>query len=302
MEPAKSRIRRCAIYTRKSSEEGLEQDFNSLHAQREACEAYVKSQAGEGWQVIKTAYDDGGYSGGSMERPALGYDVRDRHLLINRAEAVTVKQIYERYLELGSVRLLKHDLDRRGVSSKTRVSMKGLKSGGRSFSRGALYELLANPIYIGEIRHKRERHLGLHEAILERELWERVQQRLREQAAQRGKRPTKAGSSPLAGLLFDQSGEPLYAQCTAKGTRRYRYYVSKGLITGSAKDTQSGWRLSAAEIERAVAIAARSILDDRPGLLEAIENSEIDSPDVRATLETAADYGRRLIAGESING
>src|SRR5260221_7791481 len=71
MEPAKSRTRRCAIYTRKSSEEGLEQDFNSLHAQREACEAYIKSQAGEGWHLVRTAYDDGGYSGGSMERPAL---------------------------------------------------------------------------------------------------------------------------------------------------------------------------------------------------------------------------------------
>src|SRR5882672_348089 len=70
MEPGKTH-RRWAIYTRKSSEEGLEQDFNSLHAQREACEAYIKSQAGEGWQLIKTAYDDGGYSGGSMERPAL---------------------------------------------------------------------------------------------------------------------------------------------------------------------------------------------------------------------------------------
>ena len=395
MEPAKAR-KRCAIYTRKSSEEGLEQDFNSLHAQREACEAYVKSQAGEGWHLVTTAYDDGGYSGGSMGRPALqhlledirqkqidvvvvykvdrltrsladfakmvevfdaqgvsfvsvtqqfntttsmgrltlnvllsfaqferevtgerirdkiaaskrkgiwmggttplGYDVRDRHLVINRPEGATVRQIYERYLELGSVRLLKQDLDRRGVRSKVRVSIKGLKSGGRSFSRGALYELLANPIYIGEIRHKRERHLGLHDAILERELWETVQHQLREQAAQRGKRPTKAGSSPLAGLLFDQGGEPLYAQCTAKGARRYRYYVSRGLITGSSKGAQSGWRLSATEIERAVAIAARAILDDRLGMLEALEKSEIDSPDVRATLESAADYGRRLMA------
>ncbi|MDO8589227.1 MAG: recombinase family protein [Armatimonadota bacterium] len=396
MEPAKSRTRRCAIYTRKSSEEGLEQDFNSLHAQREACEAYVKSQAGEGWHPITTPYDDGGYSGGSMERPALlhlledirqkqvdvvvvykvdrltrsladfakmvevfdaqgvsfvsvtqqfntttsmgrltlnvllsfaqferevtgerirdkiaaskrkgmwmggttplGYDVRDRHLVINRAEAATVKQIYERYLELGSVRLLKQDLDRHGVNSKTRVSMKGLKSGGRSFSRGALYELLANPIYIGEIRHKRERHLGLHDAILERDLWEKVQKQLAEQAGRRGQRTTKAGSSPLAGLLFDQSGEPLYAQCTAKGARRYRYYVSKSLITGSANDAQRGWRLSAAEIERAVAIAARAILDDRIGLLEALETSGIEYPDLRAMLEAAADYSRRLTA------
>src|SRR5467141_1018698 len=283
MEHAKSRTRRCAIYTRKSSEEGLEQDFNSLHAQREACEAFIKSQTGEGWRLIKTAYDDGGLSGGTMERPALqrlledirrrlvdvvvvykvdrltrsladfakmvevfdaqgvsfvavtqqfntttsmgrltlnvllsfaqferevtgerirdkiaaskrkgiwmggcpsiGYDVRDRRLVINQAEATTVRQIYHRYLKTRSVPKLKKDLDRDGVVSKIRVSSKGIRSGGQSFSRGALYELLSNPIYIGEIRHKRERHPGQHEAILPREIWERVQQRLNENAA-----------------------------------------------------------------------------------------------------------------------
>jgi site-specific DNA recombinase len=71
MERAKRPIRRCAVYTRKSSEEGLEQDFNSLHAQREACEAFIASQQGEGWKLIKAAYDDGGISGATMERPAL---------------------------------------------------------------------------------------------------------------------------------------------------------------------------------------------------------------------------------------
>src|SRR6516165_6200949 len=71
MEQSKPKARRCAVYTRKSSEEGLEQNFNSLHAQREACEAFVKSQTSEGWKLIKTAYDDGGLSGGTMERPAL---------------------------------------------------------------------------------------------------------------------------------------------------------------------------------------------------------------------------------------
>src|SRR5712672_4872068 len=69
--PERSRTLRCAIYTRKSSEEGLEQDFNSLQAQREACEAFIKSQSGEGWRLVKTAYDDGGISGGTMVRPAL---------------------------------------------------------------------------------------------------------------------------------------------------------------------------------------------------------------------------------------
>src|ERR1700719_3890711 len=278
MTHANSAVRRCAVYTRKSSEEGLEQDFNSLHAQREACEAFVKSQAGEGWRLIKTAYDDGGLSGGTMERPALqrlladtrsglidavvvykvdrltrsladfakmvevfdaqgvsfvavtqqfntttsmgrltlnvllsfaqferevtgerirdkiaaskrkgiwmggcpsmGYDVRDRRLVVNQAEAATVQQIYQRYLKTGSVPKLKKELDRDGVVSVMRVSRKGNRSGGQSFSRGALYELLSNPIYIGEIRHKEERHPGQHEAILERKLWEKVQQRL----------------------------------------------------------------------------------------------------------------------------
>ena len=245
MEHAKAKLRRCAIYTRKSSEEGLEQDFNSLHAQREACEAFVRSQAGEGWRLIQTAYDDGGFSGGTMERPALqrlladirerlvdvvvvykvdrltrsladfakmvelfdahgvsfvavtqqfntttsmgrltlnvllsfaqferevtgerirdkiaaskrkgmwmggvpplGYDVRERRLVVNPAEAETVRGIFRRYLELGCVRLLKNDLDRGGIVSKVRIAKSGTRSGGKPFSRGALYALLCQP-------------------------------------------------------------------------------------------------------------------------------------------------------------
>src|SRR6202451_2260349 len=283
MERASNAIRRCAVYTRKSSEEGLEQDFNSLHAQREASEAFIKSQQGEGWRLVKTAYDDGGLSGGTMERPALqrlladigsglidvvvvykvdrltrsladfakmvevfdaqgvsfvavtqqfntttsmgrltlnvllsfaqferevtgerirdkiaaskrkgiwmggcppiGYDVCDRRLVINQADAETVRLIYQRYLKTGSVPKLKKELDRDAIVSKIRVSRKGNKSGGLSFSRGALYELLSNPIYIGEIRHKQECHPGQHEAILDRKLWEKVQRHLQNRAA-----------------------------------------------------------------------------------------------------------------------
>jgi site-specific DNA recombinase len=127
----------------------------------------------------------------------LGYDVRERRLVLNQAEAHVVRQIYQRYLELGSVRLLKQDLDQRGVASKVRLSQKGSKSGSNSFSRGALYELLSNPIYIGEIRHKRERHPGQHEPILERETWEQVQHRL-SRGARRDREPTtEATSSPF---------------------------------------------------------------------------------------------------------
>jgi site-specific DNA recombinase len=100
----------------------------------------------------------------------LGYDVIDRRLVVNQSEAETVREIFRRYLELGSVRLLMEDLNRRGVRSKVRVAKNGKRSGGNSFFRGALYSVLSNPIYIGEIRRKGARHLGLHEPIVDREL------------------------------------------------------------------------------------------------------------------------------------
>jgi len=396
MERASNAIRRCAVYTRKSSEEGLEQDFNSLHAQREACEAFIKSQQGEGWKLVKTAYDDGGVSGGTMERPALqrlledirhglidavvvykvdrltrsladfakmvevfdaqgvsfvavtqqfntttsmgrltlnvllsfaqferevtgerirdkiaaskrkgiwmggcpsiGYDVRDRRLVVNQAEATTVRQIYHRYLEVGSVPKLKKDLDRDGVVSKIRVSRKGIRSGGRSFSRGALYELLSNPIYIGEIRHKQERYPGQHEAILERELWEKVQQRLLDRAARTPEPQTKAPPSPLAGKVFDETGEPLYSQGAVKRGRRYRYYVSRALVRGSTSEGHRGWRVPGPELERAAAIAARSILDDKPAILEALQGAGMGDTDLNQVFTLAAEWRERLLS------
>ena len=182
--------------------------------------------------------------------PPLGYDVRDRGLIINQTEAQTVRQIYQRYVELGSVRRLQSDLDRQGIVSKVRVSRKEVKSGGRGFSRGALYELLSNPVYIGEIRHKQERHLGQHQPILERELWEKVQEQLRKGARRNRDPSTQASPSSLAGKIFDENGDPLYAQGAAKGGRRYRYFVSRGLVRKSAKDGHRGWRISARELER----------------------------------------------------
>ncbi len=388
-------IRRCAIYTRKSSEEGLEQDFNSLHAQREACESFIKSQAGEGWKLIKTAYDDGGYSGGTIERPALqrlladiraglidvvvvykvdrltrsladfakmvelfdshrvsfvavtqqfntttsmgrltlnvllsfaqferevigerirdkiaaskrkgmwvggglpvGYEVHDRKLVVHQGQARTVRQIFERYLELGSVRLLKRDLDQRGIVSEIRVSKNGKQRGGKPFSRGALYHLLSNPIYLGEIRHKTERHPGQHEAIVSRELWERVQERLRNRAVRRGDgRKTEAPRSPLAGKLFDEKGEPLYVQGAAKGHRRYRYYVSRKLVRSGPEDAEHGWRLSAPEVERSVSAAARQILADRDAVAQAVEESGSDAHRLPAVLKSAQAWSERL--------
>ncbi|HUO03638.1 MAG TPA: recombinase family protein, partial [Candidatus Binataceae bacterium] len=226
--------------------------------------------------------------------PPLGYDVRERRLAINPAEAETVRHIYERYLALGSVRQLRRELGRQGIVSKVRVSQKGTKSGGCRFSRGALYELLANPIYVGEIRHKQERYPGQHEAILARDLWEKVQQRLLENTARGRSSSSGTIASPLAGKIRDAQGEPLYVQGAAKAGRRYRYYVSRSLVNGSAKDDGQGWRLAAPEIERAVAAAACHILGDRPGMLAALEQSDIESPDPRAAVESTSALCRRL--------
>jgi site-specific DNA recombinase len=360
--PNSSATRRCAVYTRKSSEEGLQQDFNSLHAQREACEAYVRSQAGEGWRLVKAAYDDGGLSGGNMDRPALqqlladirarqvdvvvvykvdrltrslmdfakiveefdrhgvsfvavtqqfntttsmgrltlnvllsfaqferevtterirdkiaaskrkgmwmggnlplGYDVEHRKLVINREEAKTVELIYQRYLELGCVRLLQQDSEKRCIHSKVRVSREGKRSGGCPFSRGALYTLLANPIYVGDIRHKDVRYEGQHEAILDRDLWQKVQQQLKDQGTTRKGITGTSTLSPLAGKLFDASGNRLVPTHTVKKGRRYRYYISQRLVSGRARDADTAWRIAAPEIEASLAAELAEILSE----------------------------------------
>jgi site-specific DNA recombinase len=228
--------------------------------------------------------------------PSIGYDVCDRRLVVNQAEATTVRQIYQRYLKTGSVPKLKKGLDRDGVVSKIRVSRKGIRSGGQSFSRGALYELLSNPIYIGEIRHKRERHPGQHEAILDPKLWEKVQQRLRDRTDRPTKPRTKVSSSPLAGKVFDETGKPLYVQAAVKDRRRYRYYVSKALVRGSKVEGQRGWRVPGPEMERAMAIAARSILDDKAAFLEALQVAGMGDADINSVFTTVAEWRERLLA------
>jgi hypothetical protein len=171
----------------------------------------------------------------------LGYEVRDRKLVINPLEVEMVRNIFQRYGELGSVRLLKDELDRCGIRSKHRVAKSGVRSGGQSFSRGALYTLLGNPIYIGEVRHKGTRHPGQHEPIVERTVWEKTDELLHAHAARARGKPNKSMSSPLAGKLFDEVGEGLTPSHAVKGKRRYRYYVSRSLITGTANQVETGW-------------------------------------------------------------
>lgn len=324
---------RCAIYTRKSSEEGLDQSFNSLDAQREACEAYVVSQKSEGWTALGAAYDDGGWSGGSMERPGLkrllddiaagkvdiivvykvdrltrsladfakmvelfdkhgvsfvsvtqafnttssmgrltlnvllsfaqferevtgerirdkiaaskargmwmggyppmGYDPKERTLVINDAEADIVRQVFARYLELGSVSKLALELKAKGIVSKRWTSSSGITRGGALFSRGALFHLLRNRIYLGDIVHKDKVHLGQHEGIVERELFDAVQARLDSNKVTRRERTTR--KAPLLGLIFDASGGRMSpAHACGKSGQRYLYYVSAALQSGGS--------------------------------------------------------------------
>jgi len=343
-------LRRCAVYTRKSTEEGLDQAFNSLDAQREACEAYIKSQAHEGWSLIKTKYDDGGYSGGSIERPALkqlledvsarkvdvivvykvdrltrsladfakiveildahtasfvsvtqsfntttsmgrltlnvllsfaqferevtgerirdkiaaskrkglwmggapplGYDVKDRKLVVNPKEVEPVRYIFRRYLALGSVPLLVQALDKKGIRSKAWLAETGRKLGGQIIRRGALYCTLRNRIYIGEIAHKGNSYPGEHRAIVDRHLWDRVQARLDANRQRPVGIATTGSPAVLTGLLYDDRGNlmsPTYAK--KRDGRRYRYYTSRALIEHRKDQAGSIPRVSAVVIE-----------------------------------------------------
>ena len=222
--------------------------------------------------------------------PSLGYDVCDRRLVINHEGSKLVRHIYKRYLELGSVRLLKHELDQGGIVSKTRVSRNGSRSGGRPFSRGALYELLANPIYIGEIRHKGVRYAGQHEAIVDQDTWEKVQDRLCDQTVREGSPKIKAAASILAGKLFDENGEPLYATA-AKGRHggRYRYYVSRALIRRGASSVakEQAWRLAASQLERSVLVSVQKILNDGAAIAARLQEAEISLADIQLVLKAA---------------
>jgi site-specific DNA recombinase len=383
-----TKIIRCAIYTRKSSEEGLEQDFNSLHAQREASEAYIKSQKHEGWQLVKTTYDDGGYSGGTMNRPALqllmqdiqagkidvivvykvdrlsrslhdfakmvevfdkrgvsfvsvtqqfnttssmgrltlnvllsfaqferevtgerirdkiaaskkkgmwmggyaplGYDIVEKKLLINPAEAEIIRHIFTRYLEVGGVRLLCYDLRANGIYSKARDS--DSRPGGMPFSRGALYHLLSNPLYVGQIRFKGTCHAGQHEGIIDPQLWDQVQQKLASNRAGIVEQSRKTEAGSLNGKLFDAAtGETLVVVHVNKKGRRYRYYISQSLKTGTKGDAPNGWRLPGKAIEATIFGIAQAMLNDRDALVDALQTANIPSHNIPSLLTKAHD-------------
>jgi site-specific DNA recombinase len=384
-----SRIR-CAIYTRKSSEEGLEQSFNSLHAQREACEAYILSQRHEGWHVVNTAYDDGGFSGGTMQRPALqkllndiaakkvdtvvvykvdrltrsladfakiveqfdqqgisfvsvtqqfntttsmgrltlnvllsfaqferevtgerirdkiaaskrkgmwmggvvpvGYELRNRQLIINPAEATRVRKIYQLYLELGCVSKLQADLESSGIRSKKRFSQTGRTSGEAIYSRGALYDMLKNRIYLGEITHKGMSYPGQHDAIVEQEIWHQVQARLQANLQAVRRRPRVTAQSLLTGLLHDEEGNRFTPTHAAKGGKRYRYYVSQAIIKNKARKPHGPVRLPAQEIEDLVVSQLQSFLQSPQRLMDSLTDAYDGPVDVQKIVDNAKEW------------
>ncbi len=363
---------RCAIYTRKSSDEGLEQAFNSLDAQREACTAFILSQKHEGWTVLPAQYDDGGYSGGTMERPALkrlladieasqvdvvvvykvdrltralsdfaklvevfdrrgvsfvsitqhfntttsmgrltlnvllsfaqferevigervrdkiaaskkkgmwmggmpplGYDVKDRKLVVNKNEARTVVDIYRRYLVLKSVRDLHDELADAGIRSKRRVRPDGTTYGGQTIARGPLYLMLQNRIYRGEITHKGKSYPGEQPAIIERPLWDEVQAVLAQNRVERATGARTKHPSLLGGCVFDATGERLTPTYAIKKGTHYRYYVSSSLVREAKGNRAGGWRLPAGDLEGLVIGRLRNFFADPAALLDSVDN------------------------------
>lgn len=346
---------RCAIYTRKSTDEGLDQDFNSLDAQHEACSAYIASQKQEGWKQLSGRYDDGGHSGGSLDRPALkrlledmaagridmivvykidrltrslmdfsklvermdrcscsfvsvtqafntstsmgrlmlnvllsfaqferevtaerirdkiaaskkkgmwmggipplGYRAENRQLVVDEDEALIVRQVFDLYQQHRCITQVKLAAERIGLCGRPIRSTGTDETPGKPFSRGGVHWLLTNPIYVGEIRHRSKCYPGLHPPIIERAVWDEVQELLQADPSGR-KRNGKSIASPslLAGKIVDETGDRLTPSHAKKAGRRFRYYVSRRLVDRTKTGGGSaGWRLPAEQLEASVA-------------------------------------------------
>ncbi|WP_425905636.1 recombinase family protein [Nitrobacter sp. TKz-YC02] len=330
---------RCGIYTRVSTDNGLDQGFNSLDAQYEASSAYIKSQAHAGWVQVKTRYDDGGFSGGSTDRPALqslledirarkidvivvykvdrltrsladfaklvelfdahgvsfvsvtqqfntttsmgrltlnvllsfaqferevtserirdkvaaskkkgiwvggplplGYVMENGKVTVVSEESERVRHIFTRYLELGSARALMRDLNDCNIVSRRRVLKTGAIRGGVPFGCGALFHLLRNRFYVGEVNYKGQIYPGEQQPILDRDLFDRVQTMLSVQRSHQTRTRTSF-SHLLTGLMFDDAGHRMAPTQAQKKGRRYSYYVSRPLLFGNAATATVG--------------------------------------------------------------
>jgi site-specific DNA recombinase len=373
MTTAAGRSVRCAIYTRVSTESGLDQDFNSLDAQYDAAQAYIRSQAHAGWTLVRTRYDDGGFSGGSTDRPALqqlladirahritvivvykvdrltrsladfaklvelfdahgvsfvsvtqqfntttsmgrltlnvllsfaqferevtserirdkigaskrkglwvggvvplGYQAKDRKITVVADEAKTVRHIFRRYLDLGSLNLLLTDLRRTGIKTKLRPLSNGRTIGGIPFTRGSLAAFLRNRFYIGEVSYKGEVFPGEQSAILDRALFDAVQSKLDRQRTNHAK-SRQQSLSLLMGRIFDERGNRMTPSYAVKNAVRYRYYISAALIQGQPDKAAKLNRVPASEIEKLILRAVRKHLVGKPH-----NKTEAEGPD-----------------------
>jgi hypothetical protein len=224
--------------------------------------------------------------------PPLGYDVDDRKLVINPAEADTVRHIYRRYAVMTSVRALKEKLDHDGIVSKARIDRFGNPTGGKSLARGALYLMLQNRIYRGEIVHKDNAYPGLHDAIIDEALWDEVQAALAENRVERVTRSKAAAPSLLAGLVYDDSGARMSPTHANKKGTRYRYYVSQSLIKrGRPKAEAGACRVPAADLETIVEKRICTLLLDEATIFEMSGPATVEAR--KAMIEDAADLARR---------
>ena len=190
-----------------------------------------------------------------------GFDVGDRRLIINEEDAPIAKQIFELYLKLGNVRELTNELKRLKIKSRERISLKGLKYGGHYFSRGAIYSMLTNPVYIGKIRHVDKIHEGMHDAIIPQNLWDKVQNRLREKSAYDRGEEKQRHKNLLTGLIYDEHGNPYTPVFTNKTNRkRYRYYCNNVLAIDKDHPDYSRARFPAHEIEATIESTIRQNL------------------------------------------
>jgi len=214
----------------------------------------------------------------------IGYDLQDRHLLLHPEDAEQVRNIYRLYIEAGSVYKLQQTLEQKGIRSKKRVSRTGRASGGLPISRGALYELLQNRIYLGEITHKGISYPGKQPAIIDQELWDRVQDQLKANLQAPMRRPRATEQSLLMGLLYDEKGNRFTPSHTNKKGQRYRYYVSQEIIKNPGKGTVGPIRVPAQEIENLVASQLTSLLQSPQRLLDLLGTAQTEQI-VRASRE-----------------
>ena len=218
----------------------------------------------------------------------IGYDRVDRRLVVNEQEAKHVCRIFELYREFGNVEKLKAALAVEGIRSKPRTRRNGNVTGGCAFSNGALFAILGNRIYRGEINHKGQVHAGQHEAIIDESLWEAVQA-TRQRTSQRSSGERAKPTSPLRSLITDDLGRRYEPVHTTKSGRRYRYYVSRK-EDNKGHDRKQG-RLPAEALERQVDDRLASYLGSPGEILDTLitaDDTTADREHLLATSQRAA--------------